>query len=1418
MKSESGPSESGPGPPGPSPKGANLPKQPPDSGGPSIAPTPPQNIDKSDGIAIKPGSESSESTTVNPSTTTATTTKQQLSEQPSAATTKQQLSEQPVITSNDIITTPSVNKHPKDNQGPSNEPMSSTPSHPPSDLIPAINLAHDATATDSPLTREFQNLAVGQISTPQNQNLATKENQHRTLNEDISAIEGDAGLISTPNIVPPTLDIISSTPNTLAANPSAHPTHSNTNPENRNLLTVLNVVRDMDRTTLDESCASSVPSGVDISNYDADRTVFDPPPRINLSRELNRSQSQPAPGRAASEPRDGHTDSQVVSGSAPQQHQLTEENDQLGPLGGQAMLGSIPSLRISPNMLCPAKDFRSTRDLRGSEQSINSENSSALGGGGGLAPHSGGGSLASKFGSTDLVFSINKHKKVDLSNFARLSAADEPELNPDGNVMKKAASLAQVAQSDVYSSQRVLPTVDRLPPDRKLSLPDQDRKLSLPASQDSAIKRTSSETSPAAGKRTTSETSPTKTRKVSDNLEEGIVGLKLKNTLNSLINDDACLKLSLNQKDFNYISVKMIDYLISIGVLQSQCGAHYKDEGVYTWTKGSFRKSAWVLNSTPPLENGTKAGAKYTEAEYQQALMGLRKENRLAMDRMRKEQDEAIFKVRGEQAESMVYYMEKINELESEIGRLRSLRSSDNIKKKTVEEKVDTEATNALNNSDAKPEPKKKSMGSKVAELVSREKEDLDEIILTKTRLDKGIQVNVSEAAPPPSPVKTVSKGIQVNVDDPNRKSSNENQAPPPPPPPPPMPGGSGAPPPPPPPMPGGGAPPPPPPPMPGGGGFAPPPPPPMPGMMMGGPPPPPPMPGMMGGPPPPPPMPGMGGPPPPPPPPGMGGPPPPPPPPGMGGPPPPPMPPGMGGPPPPPMPGGMRGPPPPPMGMPMRPVGPRKPEVKTKSTMKPLYWTRIQIMENQHIPPPSPSQSKESILWNVIEEAKVPTDELDEIFSKAAPKSREKKETKKVEEKPNKNKPKSILDSKRSQNLAILIRSKGLEINQIEDCVYNCDSSLPFDILEAIKESQGTEEELESIKAFLASGDEAPLDKPDQFILDLSGISFFNDRMMCLTFQSKLADNVMEIEQQLNIFKSVIDFLNHNEELKQIFSVILLFGNYLNGGNKQRGRADGFNLDILNKLKDLKSKDNSTNLLAFIVKVCITVFDDKKGTLEATLPLPDPSEVEKSSNIDFEAQRGTIEKIKKDLEITKRKAENVASKSPEDLKEPFHTKMSEFSVTAEKDVETVSNLLDECSTKFLKCMVYYKWMPKKGKLEDAKPEDFLGMWMPFCNDYKNCWKKEQVSIQKEIIKEERKKHLQRKESLRNVETKKTSVGGLKDKLQKRKSRKSIAAPLMENQLEARMPEDQSEVGILDEAEVDNNSGNGAKFDDDEFR
>lgn len=42
---------------------------------------------------------------------------------------------------------------------------------------------------------------------------------------------------------------------------------------------------------------------------------------------------------------------------------------------------------------------------------------------------------------------------------------------------------------------------------------------------------------------------------------------------------------------------------------------------------------------------------------------------------------------------------------------------------------------------------------------------------------------------------------------------------------------------------------------------------------------------------------------------------------------------------------------------------------------------------------------------------------------------------------------------------------------------------------------------------------------------------------------------------------------------MRDILGLILAFGNYMNGGNRTRGQADGFGLEILPKLKDVKSR-----------------------------------------------------------------------------------------------------------------------------------------------------------------------------------------------------------------------------------------------------
>ncbi|CAG4971927.1 unnamed protein product [Parnassius apollo] len=682
---------------------------------------------------------------------------------------------------------------------------------------------------------------------------------------------------------------------------------------------------------------------------------------------------------------------------------------------------------------------------------------------------------------------------------------------------------------------------------------------------------------------------------------------------------------------------------------------------------------------------------------------------------------------------------------------------------------------------------------------------------------------------PPPPPMPGISPPPPLTPEmGPPLPPLPEMDPPPPPmpgvgPPPPPMPGMG----PPPPPMPGMGPPPPPmpgmgpPPPMPGMG----PPPPPMPGMG----PPPPPMPGMG---PPPPPMPGMG--PPPPPMPGMG--PPPPPIPGMG-PPPPPMP-GMG-PPPPPMPGvglpppplpvmgppqsqmpGM-GPPPPPMPgvgqtptsgsnlqppplpphipgsnipappgvvsqqagplpFPTPPVGGwnmqratlRKIPVKPAAPMKPLYWTRILAAPVKPISQAELDPAGLKPLWLEIEETSLDNiDEFTDLFSRQVVKAPVKK---KVEVKA-KIQPVKLLDSKRSQNVGILAQSLHLEFSEIENAIYNFDTSVvSLETLQQIYDLRASDEELMQIKEHLKSKPDIPLDKPEAFLHDLSGIPNFAERISCFMFQAEFEDGVNTTMHKLDNLKHTCEFLTTSEPLKQLFAIILTLGNYMNGGNCQRGQADGFGLEILAKLKDVKSKQSQVTLLHFIVR---TYMRARGGALSerCVLPVPEPGDVVRAAALDFadvaahlQALRTRLqacrEQTKKVIECDAQRNEDGDSPSGENTKrlEVFKEKMTTFLDAAEEKLKTENDNLEECRAKFIATMKFYQYTPKCGKVEDCEPKEFFSLWTSFCSDFKDIFKKEEQIAIKEKLKETKKLQEERK-SL----TQPKKEGGLKARLQK---------------------------------------------------
>ncbi len=127
-------------------------------------------------------------------------------------------------------------------------------------------------------------------------------------------------------------------------------------------------------------------------------------------------------------------------------------------------------------------------------------------------------------------------------------------------------------------------------------------------------------------------------------------------------------------------------------------------------------------------------------------------------------------------------------------------------------------------------------------------------------------------------------------------------------------------------------------------------------------------------------------------------------------------------------------------------------------------------------------------VLWAELEEAQLEVDEFDTLFSRPVVKPKAKKENDKKEEKAKKATVAKYFDQKKSQDIGIFIRSKHLEMGEVENAIYNLDNSvIDFETLVQIsnKKETVTAEELELVKANSELGPDAPpLDSPEQFIL----------------------------------------------------------------------------------------------------------------------------------------------------------------------------------------------------------------------------------------------------------------------------------------------------------------------------------------------
>lgn len=139
-----------------------------------------------------------------------------------------------------------------------------------------------------------------------------------------------------------------------------------------------------------------------------------------------------------------------------------------------------------------------------------------------------------------------------------------------------------------------------------------------------------------------------------------------------------------------------------------------------------------------------------------------------------------------------------------------------------------------------------------------------------------------------------------------------------------------------------------------------------------------------------------------------------------------------------------------------------------------------------------------------------------------------------------------------------------------------------------------------------------------------------------------------------------------------------------MNGGNRDRGQADGFGLEILNKLKDVKGKDSGINLLEFVVKMYIKKYHPNLDSIDkVSFPLVEPADIEKCSLVVF----SQIEEELCELAKMIKKTENLVA-----------------SVMDRDDIVTIAGVNDNNGDKVLQNVDYMEHVKIfKDKIDRAK-------------------------------------------------------------------------------------------------------------------
>ncbi|XP_052817720.1 uncharacterized protein LOC128243807 isoform X1 [Mya arenaria] len=393
----------------------------------------------------------------------------------------------------------------------------------------------------------------------------------------------------------------------------------------------------------------------------------------------------------------------------------------------------------------------------------------------------------------------------------------------------------------------------------------------------------------------------------------------------------------------------------------------------------------------------------------------------------------------------------------------------------------------------------------------------------------------------------------------------------------------------------------------------------------------------------------------------------------------------------------------------------PNKPYLQTDAKMTSLPWTRI-ILKDE-------SGEEQATIWHTMIEPKLDSEEIERLFSVPVASQTDGAtlyDDLIIRRGRSRQQLVSIYDTERSQRIVVCMKCLRATLNDVISSVSTLDTSqVNHDGLAELMELLSPSQDIDRILYHVRKKGAGHLDHPEYLVFELSKVDHFRDRLEFIRFRFRLLLHLFEIDQQMRELNTACDEITSSTPLKQLLETVLAVGNYLNGGT-ECGQADGYGLDVLNKVKELSDRDGKGTLLEFVLKTYCAVYESEVDIgCPTRFRLPEPSNMRHAASVSFEGIQDALSNIHADLKHVREKLLDPAiNKDTTRPMDSFRVTAENFFAAALEVIGEQEKVLQDTRDAFDRTTTFF-YVDK----QHVTPQQFFHVWAVFLHDCKYVWK-----------------------------------------------------------------------------------------------